>query len=116
MATAQAIDPILSDDNNQIEVNAFGVIGDDSRGPIYNDSGAIDPFSAKDDDRPVKVDNVIVNEGSNSAIFTVSQSQDLVNPIKISLTISHNEQLDAVAGEGGFDEINASLSYWNGAG
>ena len=114
-ATAQAIDPILSDDNNQIEVNAFGVIGDDSRGPIYNDSGAIDPFAAKDDDRPVKVDNVIVNEGSNSAIFTVSQSQDLVNPINISLTISDNDQLDAVAGEGVYDDANPSLSYWNGA-
>jgi len=114
-ATAQAIDPILSDDNNQIEVNAFGVIGDDSRGPIYNESGAIDPFATKDDDRPVKVDNVIVNEGSNSAIFTVSQSQDLVNPIKISLTISDNDQLNVVAGEGVYDDTNPSLSYWNGA-
>ena len=114
-ATAQAIDPILSDDNNQIEVNAFGVIADDSRGPIYNDSGAIDPFATKDDDRPVKVDNVIVNEGSNSAIFTVSQSQDLVNPIKISLTISDNDQLNVVAGEGVYDDTNPSLSYWNGA-
>jgi hypothetical protein len=114
-ATVQAIDPILSDDDNQKEVNAFGVIGDDGRGPIYNDSGAIDPFAVKDDDRPVKVNNVIVNEGSNSAIFTVSQSQDLVNPIKISLTISDNVQLNVVAGEGVFDDANPSLSYWNGS-
>ena len=57
----------------------------------------------------------IVNEGSNSAIFTVSQSQDLVNPINISLTIPDNDQLDAVAGEGVYDDANPSLSYWNGA-
>ena len=120
-ATAQAVDPILSDDNQQIDVIAFGIIGDDSRGPIYNESGAINPYAKKDDDRGVRVENILVNEASDWAVFTVTQSDDLENPIEITLSVSDddpldNNQLQLVAGEGGFDPAGPDLvEYWDGA-
>ena len=50
----------------------IGIITDDGQGPIFNESGAVDPTALRDDDRALKINSIDVNEGSGYAVFTVS--------------------------------------------
>jgi len=50
----------------------IGIITDDGQGPIFNESGAVDPTALRDDDRALKINSIAVNEGSGYAVFTVS--------------------------------------------
>lgn len=80
------------------------IIGDFGTGPIFNDSGAEDRNAPKNDDRVLKVDSPIVNEGSQNVVFNVT---GITGPVKLSLQ-------DINGGTGFTTLSNPNLQYWNG--
>ena len=83
------------------------IIGDLGTGQIFNDSGAEDRESTKDDDRNIKVDSPIVNEASDYVIFKIS---GFSNGSNIDLSLQNQNS-------GGSDHTNISrpaLEFWNG--
>ena len=54
-----------------VSVTGNGIIGDYGTGAIFNDSGAEDRLTPKNDDRGIKIDSPIVNEGSEFVVFTI---------------------------------------------
>jgi hypothetical protein len=58
-----------------IAVVGTGTILDDGTGTIFTATGAVDNTAVKNDDRPattVLINNLVVNEGSPTAVFTVT--------------------------------------------
>ncbi len=93
-----------------------GTIVDDGTGAIYpdNTTGNQDPNAVLDDDRPVQVNNITVNEGSPYAVFTITGTN--ANPLSLSLQ-NDNDPLTADAtlntdtanaGSGALQYLNAS--------
>jgi len=80
------------------------IIGDFGTGPIFNDSGAEDRNAPKNDDRVLKVDSPIVNEGSQNVVFNVT---GISGPVKLALQ-------DINGGTGFATLTNPNLQYWNG--
>jgi len=76
---AHAFSIVATPSGGREEVIARGIIGDFGTGAIFNDSGAEDRYIAKDDDRTIKVDSPIVNEGSTFALFVVTGSPGKVD-------------------------------------
>jgi hypothetical protein len=80
------------------------IIGDFGTGPIFNDSGAENRNAPKNDDRVLKVDSPIVNEGSQNVVFNVT---GITGPVKLLL--------QGINGGTGFATLtNPNLQYWNG--
>jgi hypothetical protein len=94
---------------NFIRVMGMGVIGDDGRGPIYNESGNENDSAIKDDDRGLRISNILINEASTYGIFTLTNRSNAANRIKLSLADSN--QRDFKKSEGTFD-INQPLEVW----
>jgi len=93
---------------NSVVATGLGTIGDNGRGPIYNQSGAEVADAVKDDDRLLKVSSITVNEGSEYAVFSVS----------LGGTGSRAVSLALIEGSGsGFANIDQGqvIQYWNGA-
>ena len=61
----------------------IGTIKDDGTGDIFKNDGTTDPSVTKDDDRPLTVNNVTVNETGSYAVFTVSGAAS--QKLKLSL-------------------------------
>ena len=51
-----------------------GTINDQGQGTIFNNDGSTDTTTNKDDDRPLSINDVTVNEASRTAVFTVSSA------------------------------------------
>ena len=80
------------------------LIGDFGTGLIFNDSGAEDRNAAKDDDRQLKVDSPIVNEGSEHVVFRVT---GITSPVELALQ-------DLGIGTGFTTLTDPNLQYWTG--
>jgi hypothetical protein len=70
---------------------------DDGTGELYpdNKTGATDTVSTKDDDRPLTVNSLTINEGSPYAVFTVTGSPGQQVKLALGNTASPNDA-DAV--------------------
>jgi len=88
-----------------VPVTARGIIGDFGTGAIYNDSGTEDRFAPKDDDRGIKIDSPIVNEGSNYAVFSMTGP---AGAVKLGL------QTDASKAVASIPLDNGNIQFWNG--
>ncbi|HVZ42985.1 MAG TPA: Calx-beta domain-containing protein, partial [Ramlibacter sp.] len=55
--------------------DGIGTIRDDGTGTVYGPDGQPDPDALRTDDRPVDVSDPVVNEGSPTAVFTVTGSE-----------------------------------------
>lgn len=82
------------------------IIGDFGTGSIFNDSGAEDRKAPKDDDRALRVDSPIVNEGSEHVVFTVTGITG--GPIQLQLQ-------DTTGGTGFATLPKPTLEYWSGS-
>ena len=85
---------------------------DDGTGNIYpnNNTGAPDPTALKDDDRPLQVNNILVNEGSPYAVFSVTATAGQ----SLSLTLQNDSDsatADATLGT----DAGTALEYFNGS-
>ena len=88
-------------------------IKDDGTGTLYPDldpvdstTPATDTSSTKDDDRPVTVNNITVNEGSPYAVFNVSGAANQL--VELSLPAGGTAT-------GGGTDYGSGLEYWNGS-
>ena len=97
---------IATPSGNRDVVKALGIIGDFGTGPIFNDSGAENIFAPKDDDRTIKVDSPIVNEGSAYSLFTVTGA-----PGAVSLALQVGP---AGVGMANIPSGNDNIEFWNG--
>ena len=101
----------------------YAKIVDDGTGNIWNSSGAlITPASTDvvegnavntlaDDDRPITVDDVTVNEKSPFAVFTVTAAEgQYVKLVLAATTGAANATLT-----GSDADIGPALEYWNGS-
>jgi len=80
------------------------IIGDFGTGAIFNDSGAENRRAIKDDDRLLRVNSPIVNEGSELVLFHVT---GITGPVQLSL--------QDIAGSTGFATLtNPAIQYWTG--
>ncbi|MEY2994921.1 MAG: hypothetical protein RL357_1856, partial [Pseudomonadota bacterium] len=120
----------VTTDATNVQADGTAQIRDDGQGSIFlgnnsgtnnalspNTSGDTDPNGPNypaylDDDRPVIVDNVVVNEASPWAMFTVTGYANQV----LSLQLSDGT---ATVGDGspadGTEDYSPTLEYWNGA-
>ncbi|MDD2727967.1 cadherin-like domain-containing protein, partial [Malikia sp.] len=87
-------------------VTSNGIIGDYGTGAIFNDSGAEDRFAPKDDDRGIKVDSPIVNEGSDFVVFTI---QGPAGPIGLRMPASYETDEPIATG---VDKSSANIQFW----
>jgi hypothetical protein len=81
-------------------------ITDDGSGAIFTSTGAVNSSAVKDDDRPVNpafVNNVLVNEGSDYVVFTVTG----VRSAQLTLALAAGTATSNV-------DYTNSLQYWNG--
>ena len=81
-------------------------IYDDGTGTIFNSDGSEDLASTKDDDRPVTVNSITVNEGSPYAVFNVSGAANQL--VELSLPVGGTAT-------GGGTDYGGGLEYWNGS-
>ena len=81
-------------------------IYDDGTGTIFNSDGSEDLASTKDDDRPVTVNSITVNEGSPYAVFNVSGAANQL--VELSLPAGGTAT-------GGGTDYGGGLEYWNGS-
>ncbi|MBU3600726.1 DUF4347 domain-containing protein, partial [Polynucleobacter sp. 30F-ANTBAC] len=103
--------------------SGYAKIVDDGTGNLWNANGTLaTPASTDvvlsaavntlaDDDRPVLVDDVVVNEASPYAVFTVSAVEGQY--VKLALAETANQTLNATISGAGAD-IGPALEYWNG--
>ena len=101
---------------NSVTAEGVGTIGDDGRGAIFNESGAEDPFAVKDDDRPLRVSNPIVNEGSDYVIFALNQQSG--SPMAATLQLLEDAGMIGVPTSSNAANIleTQTLQIWSGGG
>jgi len=88
---------------------AKGTIADDGTGPDPDGDGPLQP----DDDRPLTVNNIILNEGSSHAIFNVAGFSGQLVRLSLSgdtATIA-TSQLPPLDGS---EDFGPGLEYWDG--
>ena len=85
---------------------------DDGTGNIYpnNNTGNPDPSAPKDDDRAVQVNDILVNEASPYAVFTVSGTAG--QPVSLALQ-NDSDPISADATLG--TDVGVQLQYFNGS-
>jgi hypothetical protein len=91
-----------------VPVTGNGIIGDYGTGAIFNDSGAEDRLAPKDDDRGIRVDSPIVNEGSEFVVFTIKGSP---GPIGLRMPVSYETDEPIATG---VDKSQANIQFWDG--
>jgi hypothetical protein len=87
-----------------------GIILDDGRGAIFNDSGEENRNAPKDDDRTLKIDSPIVNEGSDYVVFTITGEE---GNLLLALDIDSGEGYADISAE--IDSLK-NIEVWNGSG
>jgi VCBS repeat-containing protein len=104
--------------NGGTAVTGTATILDDGTGSIYpdNTTGNPDPDAPKDDDRPVKVNNIRVNEASPYAVFTVTGT----GTQGVVLSLQNDNKLDTADAKLDVDTGNPQtsgrpLQYFNGS-
>ena len=112
IAEGKAIDSKVSNDEFIIRIAGIGVIADDARGAIYNEAGAEVQNARKDDDRPVKISSININEGSDYGVFTVVNGEP--SDITLDLSLTNPDQLSSIAGEKSFD-MGQAFEIWTGS-
>ncbi|MBL6741967.1 MAG: cadherin-like domain-containing protein, partial [Synechococcus sp. BS301-5m-G53] len=112
IAEGRAIDSTASDDINTIRVAGIGIIADDARGSIYNNSGAENYSAIKDDDRSLKVSSININEASDHGIFTITQGGE--SAVTLNLALTDSNQRDLKTGENTFD-MAQTIEVWSGS-
>ena len=112
IAEGRAIDSAASQDTGLIRVAGIGVISDDGRGPIYNESGAEVYNALKDDDRTLKISNININEGSDWGVFTITQGGGAA--VTLTLALTNWDGLDLKTGEANFD-MGQGIYIWDGS-
>jgi VCBS repeat-containing protein len=89
--------------------SGIGTIVDDGTGVIFRNGDPTNPANiittGLDDDRALQVNNVIVNEGSNWAVFQVTGAPGQL----VSLSVEQG------TGEGFADLGSVDIEYWNGS-
>ncbi|EIC28330.1 Ig-like domain-containing protein [Methylomicrobium album] len=87
-------------------VTGTATIQDDGTGTIFKDNGTPDSEALKDDDRAVSVNDIIVNEASSHAVFTVTgtQGQQIVLALTDGTAVSSGSNPD----------FGPGLQYFNG--
>ncbi|WP_254928815.1 VCBS domain-containing protein [Cyanobium sp. T1B-Tous] len=80
----------------------ISTITDDGNGTIFNPDGSVNTTAPKDDDRPLTVSSVTVNEASPYATFTVTGAPGQLTSLALSGQNSDGANLSA-------------LEYWNGS-
>ncbi|MDP2262517.1 MAG: Calx-beta domain-containing protein, partial [Hydrogenophaga sp.] len=80
---------------------------DDGTGTIFRENGSEDLNAVRDDDRPLKVNSVLVNEGSTYAVFTLRASAG--DSLTVSLLDRNTDPANATADLG----ARPSLQFWN---
>ncbi|TLU82602.1 MAG: hypothetical protein FDX21_08955, partial [Chlorobium sp.] len=98
---------VATPSGNRDVVTARGIIGDFGTGAMFNDSGAEDRFAPKDDDRTIKVDSPIVNEGSAYSLFTVTGASGIVS-LALQVGPTGDGKADIPSG-------NDNIEFWDGA-
>lgn len=113
----------VTTDVNNMQADGTAQIRDDGQGSIYlgnnntftanvpndTDPNGPDYPAYLDDDRPVQVNNIAVNEGSPKAVFTLTGSSGQV----LSLAL-HDGTATAGPGTDGTQDYGTNLEYWNG--
>ncbi len=97
---------VATPSGNRDVVVAHGIIGDFGTGAIFNDSGAENRFAPKDDDRTLKVDSQIVNEGSAYSFFTVAGAP---GALSLALQVGPAGDGKALIASG-----NDNIQFWDG--
>jgi len=97
----------------------LGIIVDDGRGSIFNESGAEVNNAVKDDDRlNIKVDSPIVNEGSDYTIFTITgdAGSDVTLQLETDATVGADPAEDTLLPDRSFTLLDdQNIQYWNGS-
>ncbi|SDX39403.1 Autotransporter adhesin [Allochromatium warmingii] len=93
-------------DGTQAPVTARGIIGDFGTGAIFNDSGAENRTALKDDDRSIKINSPIVNEGSTYTVFTLNG-----RPGNLNLSLQTGTEPGAATIQTNPDRIE----FWDGS-
>jgi VCBS repeat-containing protein len=91
-------------------VTANGIIGDFGTGAIFNDSGAEDRLAPKNDDRGIKIDSPIVNEGSDFVVFTVKGP---AGPVGLLMPVSYETDEPIATG---VDKSSSNIQFWEDGG
>ena len=109
--------------NEAISAVVNGVIGDDGTGEIYNQSGGevnevhINPNSGKtyvwEDDRPLRVNTVNVNEGSDYDVFAIETDP---GAYRVTLAITNENLSDFPDATAGTDFANSNTLEWSDTG
>lgn len=99
--------------SNSNGVTGTGTIRDDGTGAIYpdNTTGNPDPDAAKDDDRTVRVTDVLVNENSPYAVFTVSGAAGQSLALALSSGTATKENGVSPVATDGTEDFGPGLEY-----
>ena len=97
---------VATPSGNRDVVTARGIIGDFGTGAIFNDSGAENVLAPKDDDRTIKVNSPIVNEGSVYSLFEVTGAPGIVS---LALQVE-----PAGVGKANIPSGNGNIEFWDG--
>ncbi len=89
-----------------VSITGNGIIGDYGTGAIFNDSGAEDRLAPKNDDRGIKIDSPIVNEGSEFVVFTI---QGVAGPISLRMPATYDTDEPIATG---VDKATSNLQFW----
>ena len=100
----------------------YASIFDDGTGDITapidqntrNNAGVNDPAVIKDDDRPLTVNDIRVNEGSPFAVFTVTGKEGQQVKLNLSNGTATIENGNGTVLTDGSEDFGPALQYWNG--
>jgi hypothetical protein len=95
-------------------VTGTATIKDDGTGDVFKDDGTTDVSATKNDDRPLLVNSIRVNEGSPYAVFTVTGVEGQQVKLSLASGTATIENGSSPVATDGSEDFGPALEYWNG--
>ncbi len=104
---------VAVEDSSGLRAVGVGTIVDDGNGIIFRENGSENTNVIRDDDRVLKINSIMVNEGSPKAVFTVTAPTGV--PLTISLQDGSAKGSTNLVSPNGLNDYGTALEIFNGS-